>query len=112
MPIDRTYNWGSYPITPLDHFNFVPMAWGPGSAAGFAADSTNFNAYGVTHLLSFNEPDVSLYSLGTYDGLLIVRYSNSSPLAALVSVHQKPPPLIKAYSIRPCLPNTRSAHPQ
>lgn len=56
----RTYDWNSYPITPLDQLNSVPMAWGTGSASGFASDSANFDGLGVTHLLSFNEPDVSL----------------------------------------------------
>jgi hypothetical protein len=57
----RTYDWNSHivPGTPLDRLDFVPMAWGSGSADGFAADSANFDALGVSHLLSFNEPDVS-----------------------------------------------------
>lgn len=38
------------------------MAWGSGSADGFARDSANFDALGVSHLLSFNEPDVSITS--------------------------------------------------
>ncbi|KAJ9119004.1 hypothetical protein QFC22_003493 [Naganishia vaughanmartiniae] len=46
--------------TPLDQLDFVPMAWGTGSVDGFAADSSNFDAIGVSHLLSFNEPDQSL----------------------------------------------------
>lgn len=57
----RTYDWNSHivPGTPLDRLDFVPMAWGPGSIDAFAADSANFDALGVSHLLSFNEPDVS-----------------------------------------------------
>lgn len=35
------------------------MAWGTGSVDGFARDSAQFDALGVSHLLSFNEPDVS-----------------------------------------------------
>lgn len=56
----RTYDWNSVivPGTPLDRLDFVPMAWGSGSADGFARDSANFDALGVSHLLSFNEPDV------------------------------------------------------
>lgn len=59
------------------------MAWGSGSAAGFAADSANFDALGVSHLLSFNEPDVSSRHIfssarANSDGILLL--SNNSTL--------------------------------
>jgi len=38
------------------------MAWGAGSVDGFARDSAKFASLGVRALLSFNEPDVSIFN--------------------------------------------------
>ncbi|KAJ9114793.1 hypothetical protein QFC24_007103 [Naganishia onofrii] len=78
--IGWTYDWNSHivPGTPLDQLDFVPMAWGPGSIDAFAADSANFDALGVSHLLSFNEPDQQWDAGG----------SNTSPSDAATS-HQR-----------------------
>ncbi|KAJ9096959.1 hypothetical protein QFC20_006319 [Naganishia adeliensis] len=86
--IGWTYDWNSQivPGTPLDRLDFVPMAWGSGSAAGFAADSANFDALGVSHLLSFNEPDqqfdVGGSSLNAQDGAKYHQLIFNSTLAA------------------------------
>ncbi|KAJ9092826.1 hypothetical protein QFC21_006702 [Naganishia friedmannii] len=93
-----TYDWNSHivPGTPLDRLDFVPMAWGSGSVDGFAADSANFDALGVSHLLSFNEPDQSLdvggsgispsdgatYHQRIFNSTLAARYRIGTPAVA------------------------------
>ncbi|KAI5449363.1 hypothetical protein NCC49_004768 [Naganishia albida] len=86
--IGWTYDWNSVivPGTPLDKLDFVPMAWGSGSADGFARDSANFDALGVSHLLSFNEPDqqfdVGGSSLSAQDGAKYHQMIFNSTLAS------------------------------
>ncbi|KAL1310894.1 hypothetical protein AAFC00_001125 [Neodothiora populina] len=55
------YNWGQSSSGLSDSFNYVPMLWGTSSTftSGWA-DSVKSS--GATHLMSFNEPDLSSQS--------------------------------------------------
>jgi len=55
------YNWGQTASGLSSQFNFVPMLWGTGSTftSSWAATVSAAAAQGVTHLMSFNEPDLS-----------------------------------------------------
>lgn len=55
------YDWSAGPLTALKvpaSWEFVPMLWGR-DAAAFTQAKASFAQQKVTHLLSFNEPDVS-----------------------------------------------------
>lgn len=65
---DRSYNWASGKNEKGNHpegINYVPMLHGkatPGvddKPALFETNKAKFKDWGVTHILSFNEPDVS-----------------------------------------------------
>lgn len=58
------YNWGQYSSGLSSSFNFVPLLWGTSSSftSGWAAAVTSAIASGTTHLMSFNEPDLSSQS--------------------------------------------------
>jgi hypothetical protein len=63
MGISWAYNWGNSPQgTILSGAEFVPMLWGLNSASSWNAAAKSAIASGSTHLLSFNEPDLSSQS--------------------------------------------------
>lgn len=90
------YSWGATPLQSLQvpsSWEFVPMLWGK-DATAFQAAKAKFSEQKVTHLLSFNEPDV-----GCCDKF----FEN---LALNVSVSRSPPPTVGRTSrqlrVRPC----------
>ncbi len=68
------YNWGAAPDNPkIDgSIEFVPMVWGRGQtdAATLAAIKSKYEDGTYTHLLTFNEPDLSDQSNMTVDQAL------------------------------------------
>lgn len=67
LRLTRSYNWASSKNEKANHpeVNYVPMLHGkaiPGvddKPALFEINKAKFKEWGVTHILSFNEPDVS-----------------------------------------------------
>lgn len=79
------YDWGIRDTT-TDTREFVPMAWGRGSASDLRVDSV-INKDSVTHYLAFNEPDgegqANLFvseALPLYKNLLKAGYRMGSPV--------------------------------
>jgi Glycosyl hydrolase catalytic core len=63
MGISWAYDWGNSPQgTILSGAEFVPMLWGLDSASSWNAAAKSAIASGSTHLLSYNEPDLSSQS--------------------------------------------------
>jgi hypothetical protein len=62
--ISWAYNWGSTTSSIPSNFEYVPLLWGTGSSftSGWNAAATKAIASGSTHLMSFNEPDLSSQS--------------------------------------------------
>lgn len=61
--ISWAYNWGNSPQgTILSGAEFVPMLWGLNFVSPWNAAAKSAIASGSTHLLSFNEPDLSTQS--------------------------------------------------
>ena len=57
------YNWGSSSGgTILSGAEYVPMLWGPGETSGWSSAAQAAISSGSTHVLSFNEPDLSTQS--------------------------------------------------
>ncbi|TKA50083.1 hypothetical protein B0A49_13281, partial [Cryomyces minteri] len=55
------YNWANAPSGLASSFEFVPLLWGTASGftSGWSAAATSAISKGATHLMSFNEPDLS-----------------------------------------------------
>ncbi|GAB7347465.1 hypothetical protein MBLNU459_g4379t1 [Dothideomycetes sp. NU459] len=68
------YNWGQYSSGLSSGFNYVPLLWGTASSftSGWSAAAQSAINSGSTHLMSFNEPDLS-------------SQSNLSPAAAAIA---------------------------
>jgi Glycosyl hydrolase catalytic core len=57
------YNWAASPNgTILPGLEYVPMLWGTDYISGWASAASSAIESGSTHLLSFNEPDISTQS--------------------------------------------------
>ncbi|TKA74891.1 hypothetical protein B0A49_07886, partial [Cryomyces minteri] len=55
------HNWANAPSGLASSFEFVPLLWGTASGftSGWSAAATSAISKGATHLMSFNEPDLS-----------------------------------------------------
>ena len=61
--ISWAYNWGaSAGGTILSGAEYVPMLWGPGMTSGWSSAAQAAISSGSSHVLSFNEPDLSTQS--------------------------------------------------
>ncbi|KAK6000811.1 hypothetical protein QM012_003536 [Aureobasidium pullulans] len=62
--ITWAYNWGSATTGLSSGFNYVPLLWGGSSdyTSGWNSNAESAIANGATHLMSFNEPDLSSQS--------------------------------------------------
>ena len=61
--ISWAYNWGSSAGgTILSGAEYVPMLWGSGQTSGWSSAAQAAISSGSTHVLSFNEPDLSTQS--------------------------------------------------